>query len=213
VVALVSAALAAWSEHIPRADGGGGDGHFYLQVAKSFASRLREGIDPYRLQRVAPAATVHLGLRVLGVTAPADAAVVSGFQVLNCACLAGVAVLWGRIARVLGLTLPAFWLGIVGLLVNYAALKMASYYPVLNDVPAFFLGAADGARERAFGLPAPGIGADVLLGDPQTFFEQGVAYRSLHGVQMRDELLERVLVRDLATGPERELERSTVSLT
>lgn len=142
LVALVGAALAGLSEHIPLASGSGWDGQFYVRAAKDFVAELRAGVDPYRLQRMAPAVAVHAGLRMVGAATASDASIILGFQTLNWVCLTGAAVLWGRIAQALRLCTPAFWLGIVGLFANYAMLKMAPYYPVLNDVPAFFLGTA-----------------------------------------------------------------------
>jgi hypothetical protein len=140
LVLLAAAALAAFGEHIPLYNGFGWDGSFYAWMVSAPGDAFRQGINAYHLQRTAPALGIHAALRLAGADLSDHAVVRLGFQALNCTCLGLAAVVWARTSRALRLGAPAFWLGAVGLFVNYAALKMAAYYPSLNDVPALLLG-------------------------------------------------------------------------
>ena len=144
MIALVFATCLAnllFAERIPMSEGLGTDGTNYGAIALDFhGSVFEEGVNKYYLQRAAPSAIVHYGLRALGQ--PVDIPhVIRGYQVLNLALLVLVAVLWRGIADALQLSLGARWLGFVGLFVNYAVIKHAYYMPVFTDVTAFALGA------------------------------------------------------------------------
>src|SRR5262249_2247085 len=96
-------------------------------------------LDGYYVQRVLPSAVLHHVLRLLAIP-PTKPVIVWSFGLLNAALLALTAYIWCRVADQLGVGGRGRWLGFVGLFVNYAVLKMAAYYPVLTDIPAFAVG-------------------------------------------------------------------------
>lgn len=146
-VLLAGIALVLWShlgdELIPVNDGTGYDGMVYAEMVRdpvgSFTGDLRGHWDTHRAQRVLPSLVMWGMLKPLGLHT-STTAIVLGFQVLNYLLLAGSAGLWWLVARRVGLSRVAGWVGFVGLFVNYGIGKFAAYYPVLTDTAGFFLG-------------------------------------------------------------------------
>jgi hypothetical protein len=128
-------------DRIPVGDGMGWDGVIYGSFAKDFPGQYHAGVTYYYLGRLLPSLLLHYALRAMGV-ARSSGSVIMAFRVLNAVLVIASALLWLRIARSMVLGISGRILGFAGLFLNFSALKMASYYPVLTDVPAFFLGLA-----------------------------------------------------------------------
>jgi len=145
-----------------RTDWSGGfgyDGRFYGELAKNFPSAvfgdgvvIPPGLDPYEgprligvdeyyAYRILPSGIVWVGLQVLSLS-PTTGHVVGLFAGLQAAMLGAATLFWCLSANLLGLGSRAKLLGATALIVNFAALKTGSYYPVLTDHLAFGLGAA-----------------------------------------------------------------------
>ena len=99
-----------------------------------------EGIDTYYVRRIFPSAVVYSTLEILQVE-KTHRAVVWTFSVYNILILGLIAFLWGRSADLVGIGRRGKLLGLLALLVNFAALKTSSYYPVATDTFAYGLGA------------------------------------------------------------------------
>lgn len=143
----------AWSQ------GFGWDGRTYGDLAQHFPGAVfgdegvtppgygpysgprPHGVDPYYVRRILPSAVVYFTLSGLGIDKTHDS-VVTCFGVWNAAVIALVAFLWCLIADRLGLRRSAKLLGLSALLVNFAVLKSAFYWPVGTDTFAFGFGAA-----------------------------------------------------------------------
>jgi hypothetical protein len=128
-------------ERMPVSGGLGYDGIEYAAVARNPAQHiLVEGMTEYRMVRILPSIAVHFALRFLAIP-PTDANILRAFELLNVVIIVSVAALWRLLARQWGLSLTGKWFGFLGLFVNYAVAKFASYYPNLTDMSAFGLGA------------------------------------------------------------------------
>ncbi len=119
-------------ERIPIHGGFGWDGQFYGAIAQSLDVRT---LDSYYIQRILPSAIVHFSLTVL--EQPLDNRhVILGFSFLNFTLLLLSCILYGCIGEELNLGKSGFWLGFIGIFVNFAYFKFAWYDPVLTDVAA-----------------------------------------------------------------------------
>jgi len=139
-------------------EGFGYDGRLYGELAKNFPSAVfgdgavvppgigpydgpeMAGLDSYYAYRIVPSGIVWLLLEVLPLSA-STANVVAGFAALNAAMFGLAVFCWCRSADLIGLGDRAKLLGAIGLVVNFAALKSGSYYPVLTDQFALGMGA------------------------------------------------------------------------
>ncbi len=119
--------------------GFGWDGAIYGGFAQDFWARYHTGVSAYYVGRLLPSLFIYQTLRVLSVPLT-EGNVVLAFGVLNAVMLAASAWLWTRIARRLDLGPIGLWFGYVAAFASCFALKMISYYPVLTDATAFFLG-------------------------------------------------------------------------
>lgn len=126
-------------ERIPVNGGLGWDGKDYAEIARSAPDLSAAAVSAYRLQRSLPSLVVGLLLSTLGIP-PSDEALATAFSLLNTLLLGVTCMSWGRIARTLALSRSGFWLGITGLFVNFAALRQATYTPVLVDSSALLIG-------------------------------------------------------------------------
>lgn len=135
---FVVAPLQLFGEKIGLRAGFGYDGALFGPMAHDPVEALR-AISLYRLQRWLPPALVHYGHLALGLPI-SDASIVRGFAVLNAASVAVAAWGFGEVAALLGLSARATVLGGIGLLANFATLKMLSYNPVLVDAMGMALG-------------------------------------------------------------------------
>ena len=128
-------------DRIPVGDGMGWDGVIYGSFAKDFPGRYRAGVTSYYLGRLLPSLLLHYALRAIGVARSSEN-VIAAFRVMNAFLVITSALLWLRIARRMALGISGKIVGFAGLFLNFFALKLPAYYPVLTDVPAFFLGLA-----------------------------------------------------------------------
>ena len=106
-----------------------------------FTDRRPHGIDAYYVRRILPSAVVYYTLSGLSIEKTHDN-VIACFGAWNALIAALVAFLWCLCADRLELGRPAKLLGLFALLVNFAVLKNAFYFPVLTDVFAYGFGAA-----------------------------------------------------------------------
>jgi hypothetical protein len=139
-VFLVTLGSLLLGEKIDAGQGFGYDGGEYANIAQNFETLLAErSLDSYRIQRILPPAIVHYVLKLLGVgfTPPA---IITAFGLLNVTFFTVSAAAWCGIANHLNVSTYAKLIGFIGLFVNFAVIKMASYYPVLTDNAAFMLG-------------------------------------------------------------------------
>jgi hypothetical protein len=129
-----------FGEKIEAGQGFGYDGGEYANIAQHFEALIAEkSLDSYRIQRILPSAIVHYTLRSLEIpfTPPA---IIMAFGFLNVAIFTVSSAVWCQIANRMHITAYAKLIGFIGLFVNFAVLKMASYYPVLTDNAALMLG-------------------------------------------------------------------------
>ena len=136
---LIGAWCVLTPDAIPASDGMGWDGAIYGGFAQDFPGRYHAGVTSYYVSRLLPSLLVYGTFRLLGIARTA-AHVVLGFRFMNAVLIVAGAALWVRIARLLRLGVGGRVVGFVGLFVNFFISKMPAYYPVLTDVPAFFLG-------------------------------------------------------------------------
>ncbi|HUJ63096.1 MAG TPA: hypothetical protein VLX92_31580 [Kofleriaceae bacterium] len=142
IVVAGCAITIAYGERIGINDGQGWDGMTYAQWAIDFwKSVVVDGVTRYGAQRVLPSAIVHYGLVAAGY-APTARQVITGFQLLDAALLAGAALLWAHLGGVMRWSRGARWVGFVALFGGFANARHALYYPTLTDPMAFFLGMA-----------------------------------------------------------------------
>lgn len=128
----------SWGEQIPINGGFGWDGQIYGAIAQNLDVR---SLDIYYIQRIFPSAIVHFSLTVLQQPLD-DRHVVLGFSLLNFVLLLLSCILYRYIAEELNLSESGFWLGFIGIFVNFAYFKLAWYDPVLTDVAATALSLA-----------------------------------------------------------------------
>ncbi len=135
--------LWAWlgDERIDFGGGFGFDGRWYAGITADPGVILDGWLTTHRAQRILPSLLAHVLLRPWGLHADTEAIIVA-FQVLNLAALLGAAWLWFDVARRLELSRSAGWIGGAALLLNYPALKLSVFYPVLTDRFGFLLGMA-----------------------------------------------------------------------
>lgn len=146
VAILVAACLiSVWQivspDRIPVASGMGWDGSIYGAFAQDFPARYRDGVSSYYLGRLLPSLLVYKTLLWSGIDRSAEN-VVLAFRLLNAVLTMGAAIIWVRISRMMNLRATGASIGFAGLFLNFFSLKMAPYYPVLTDVPAWFLSLA-----------------------------------------------------------------------
>jgi hypothetical protein len=145
-------------DRISWSGGFGFDGRFYGELVTNFPSAVfghgavippglgpydgphLTGLDSYYAFRILPSGIVWIALEVLGLS-PTHGHVIGAFALLNAAMLGLATFCWCRSAGLLGLGDRAKLIGAIALIVNFAFLKSASYYPVLTDQVALGLGA------------------------------------------------------------------------
>lgn len=144
-------------ETIPVASGTGYDGGRYAAWAKtltigtlvdSAAARwgtprsedMSTALDTYYARRILPSLVVHYVLTGFGID-PSTANVILTFTVLNIGLLLATVFCWLRAADELHVGRNGKWIGVTGLIVSYANLKMPLYYPTLTDTFALAAGA------------------------------------------------------------------------
>lgn len=136
------AGFLAWSsfqfgERVAMRDGLGWDGEIYWSWVKDFPHEIQDvGIDAYRIQRILPSCVLHYGFRLLRVRASIRNTL-RGFAAINILSIMLVAHFWCLTANHLQISGRGKWLGFVGLILNFAVLKLSGYYPILIDMEGY----------------------------------------------------------------------------
>jgi len=130
-----------FSEHFQENNGLGHDGLFYAQLARDFPHKVFvEKIDSYYVQRLAIPAFLYYSSKTFGFELT-DKTILRIWRGLDLVCLTWLAHLWCLMVRELQISQRGKWLGALFLFVNFGVLKWSSFYPNLNDIPAYTLGA------------------------------------------------------------------------
>jgi hypothetical protein len=127
----------------------------------AFHGRRPQGIDAYYVRRIVPSAVVYLTCSALTIDKTPHNVVVC-FEIWTALIVAMVALLWCLMADRLGLGRDPKLLGLFALLLNFAVLKAAFYWPVVTDNFAFGFAAASLYFWLTRNLP--GLVAMTLLG-------------------------------------------------
>jgi hypothetical protein len=146
---MIVALIYPISNRVPESDGYGGvsesyefmglgDDH-YKNASSDFYNTIKAGLTRYELQQILPSAFVYHGLKLLSIE-PTNQAIVTSFLILNSAIAIITAYLWGLVADELKIRYTGKWIGFIALFINFPIIKMAPYYPTLNDVSAYMLG-------------------------------------------------------------------------
>src|SRR6267142_6132449 len=137
VIALIGCFM---GEKIKAGGGFGMDGSLYGQWAKDFHKFVFvQGLDLYRIQRILPSAIIHYSMRLLSIPFT-DRNVIYAFGILNVLLITLSAYVWCRIANNLKMSYRGRLVGFAGLFLSFGVMKWPSYYPVLTDTSAFFIG-------------------------------------------------------------------------
>lgn len=141
IALIIAAGLAGTfaGERIPVNEGLGWDGKDYAAIARSAPDLSVAAVSAYRLQRSFPPLLVGLSLAALGVPRSGEALAIA-FSLFNTLLLGVTCLTWSSIARTLAISRSGFWLGTAGLFLNFAALRQATYMPVLVDSSAQLIG-------------------------------------------------------------------------
>jgi hypothetical protein len=136
---LISLTGFLFGERIQVGGGLGMDGQRYGAWARDFyTSVFVVGLDNLSIQRILPSAVIHYFFRLFSIS-PTDLNIIRAFGFLNVLMITLSAFIWCLIARELKISRRGMFLGFVGLFLNFAIMKWPSYYPVLTDIPAFFI--------------------------------------------------------------------------
>jgi hypothetical protein len=136
---LISLTGFLFGERIQAGGGLGMDGQRYGAWARDFYHAVFiVGLDNLSIQRILPSAVIHYFFRLFSIS-PTDLNIIRAFGFLNVSLITLSALTWCLIARELKISRGGKFLGFVGLFVNFAIMKWPSYYPVLTDIPAFFI--------------------------------------------------------------------------
>lgn len=172
---IVALSLVAIDDNTSWSRGYGYDGRLYGDLAQHFpgaafgddgvippgigkyTEKPPEGIDAYYVRRILPSAVVYYSLSALSLD-KTHGNVIACFEVWNALMIALVALLWCLCADRVGLGRSAKLLGLCALMINFAVLKAAFYYPVGTDT--FALGFA--ALSMYFWLSRNTIGLAVV---------------------------------------------------
>lgn len=129
-----------FGEHIPAGDGLGWDGTRYAKLAKDFPNLFfHKQIDQYLLQRTLPSSIVYFCARFNGIQLT-NAQIPLAFSIYNASLLLIALFIWDAIVKKLAWRPQVRLISFAGLFLNYAILKMNTYYPTLTDTSAFVCG-------------------------------------------------------------------------
>jgi hypothetical protein len=121
----------------------GWDGTIYGRIAEkgpfTFLAERKGNLDPYYVRRMLPAWVIHHVMSLLDVPLVMKN-VIRGYQVLNLCALTAAALVWGRIATLVRLSVNGAWVGWAALFLCCASAKLPFFYPALTDTSAFALG-------------------------------------------------------------------------
>lgn len=130
-----------FGERIPVNDGRGWDGVIFANIAQHFSDLVfHHEVDQYELQRIIPSGIVYLFfVKVCGLSLT-SAQMPTVFSIYNIAILLFAVFVWSKIAKQLAWNPQVRLISFTGLFLNYANLKMITYYPILTDQSAFACG-------------------------------------------------------------------------
>lgn len=133
----LSVALSVWyivlPDIVPLHNGFAWEGEYYRRIAISLKYNLFEiRINSYSIQRIFPFVILHIFFRALNIPFT-DNNLIIWMQIFN--LLIGIlnTYVWHRIARSMGMTLAAEWIGFIALIANFAFAKYDLYIPFTTD--------------------------------------------------------------------------------
>lgn len=140
IVFIVLSITGILGEKIPVNNQTGWDGKHYAQLAIHFEELAQaKQIDAYQYQRILTPLAIHYVCKLIGHPL-SEGNIVFTFAVFNFISMMISVILFWRICNHLNLTIAAESIGFSALFLNYFALKLTWYYPVLTDVTAFTFG-------------------------------------------------------------------------
>lgn len=141
IVVLATTCSAFWGERIVLNQGFGFEAFtVYKPITQRFPQFLAERrIDPYSIQRILPFGLAYYTLRALGLPV-AGRHIIRFFEVYEALVLLAIVGVWLAIADGEHVSVAGQWLGFLGLIVNFAAIKLNFYYPVSYDMTALLVG-------------------------------------------------------------------------
>lgn len=129
-----------FGERIPESGGVGYDGVLYAGLAQDFTSIVfAHKLSIYALQRVLPSGIIYYVAHLFHFSLT-QATMPMVFSIYNTIILMFAVFVWHQIAKQLHWTPQVRLISFAGLFLNYAILKMNTYYPILTDTSAFFCG-------------------------------------------------------------------------
>ena len=129
-----------FGERIPANNGIGWDGRLYAEIAQRFTDLVSHNqLTQYSLQRVFPSATVYFAAKLMHIPIT-DLQIPLAFSIYNTTILFFAVLMWNAIAKKLMWNPHVRLISFAGLFLNYAILKMNTYYPTLTDTSAFMFG-------------------------------------------------------------------------
>jgi hypothetical protein len=130
-------------ERVPQNHGYGWDGVNYASWAQAQPlSLFGHNLSEFYVGRILPSLVVHGGGNFINFDISTHYGVIQAFYVYNYALMIGVAVFMFLIGRQYNWSMQVYFIGYCALFINYNTLKMYSYYPLLTDPTAFFMGIA-----------------------------------------------------------------------
>ncbi|HSW93946.1 MAG TPA: hypothetical protein VLJ15_06310 [Gammaproteobacteria bacterium] len=127
-------------DKMPAVDGLGWDGVSYANIAREFPQWvLHNLLSEYRLQRILPSGIIYFFTKIAHVSLSVSRMPMA-FSIYNTVLLGFSVFIWRAIATRLQWRPEVRLVSFAGLFLNYAILKMNTYYPVLTDTSAFFCG-------------------------------------------------------------------------
>jgi hypothetical protein len=111
----------------------------YGEMAQDFYGTLHQGINRFWIARALPFFGVYHLLSFFGIDHNPQT-VITSFEIIRILSLVLAAYAWCLIAEELGIGTQGFWLGAIGLFLNYAILKESSYIVVKTDWLGFTIG-------------------------------------------------------------------------
>jgi hypothetical protein len=137
---VILTGLGYWNEKIPVNNHTGWDGKHYANLTIHFEElAVQKQIDAYQYQRILTPAVIYYTAKLLGIPLHTEN-IVTVFYLYNSILLLTCALLFFNLCSFLKLNSATEIIGFSGLFLNYFVLKNTSYYPVLTDTTAYFMG-------------------------------------------------------------------------
>jgi len=137
---LIISIVGILGEKIPVNNGKGWDGKNYANLTIHFEELYKsKQIDSYQFQRIFTPAIIYYGCKLLRYPL-SDSNIVIVFACYNLVLLCFCCAIFFLIASHLNFSIAIEIIGFSALFLNYFAIKLTPYYPILTDVSAFFTG-------------------------------------------------------------------------